>query len=65
MKGYFHLVLSNDDEYHMKNKLNLEIHRPRYALIYNNIIKDSTVDNKYYKVLEQSILKIRIQSGEP
>ena len=28
------------------------MHRPRYALVYNNIIEDSIVDNSYYKILK-------------
>ena len=32
--------------------INLQLHRPRYALVYNNIIEDSIVDNSYYKILK-------------
>ena len=49
-KSYF--ALSYDDEYHIENKINLNMHRPNYALIYNNIIEDSIVDNSYYKILK-------------
>ena len=50
--GYFYLALSYDDEYHIENEINLNMHRPNYALIYNNIIEDSIVDNSYYKILK-------------
>ena len=33
-----------------KYSINLELHRPRYASVYNNIIEDSIVDNSYYKI---------------
>ena len=32
--------------------MNLEMHRPKYALVYNNIIEDSIVDNSYNKILK-------------
>ena len=51
-EGYFYLALSYEDEYHIENEINLNIHRPNYALIYNNIIEDSIVDNSYYKILK-------------
>ena len=50
--GYFYLALSYDDEYLIENEINLNMHRPNYALIYNNIIEDSIVDNSYYKILK-------------
>ena len=51
-KKIFYIAISSNDEYHVKRPLNLEIHRPRYALVYNNIIEDSIVDNSYYKILK-------------
>ena len=51
-KIFFYIAISSNDEYHVKRPLNLEIHRPRYALVYNNIIEDSIVDNSYYKILK-------------
>ena len=33
------------------------MHRPRYALVYNNTIEDSIVDNSYYKVLNTIYLE--------
>ena len=49
---FFYIALSANDEYQIKRPINLELHRPRYALVYNNIIEDSIVDNDYYKVLK-------------
>ena len=49
---FFYIALSSYDEFHIKRQINLQIHRPRYALVYNNIIEDSIVDNSYYKVLK-------------
>ena len=49
---FFYIALSSYDEFHIKRPINLQIHRPRYALVYNNIIEDSIVDNSYYKVLK-------------
>ena len=51
-RNYFYITLSSNDEFHVKRPMNLEIHRPRYALVYNNIIEDSIVDNSYYKILK-------------
>ena len=48
----FYIALSSHDEFQFKRPINLEIHRPRYALVYNNIIEDSIVDNSYYKILK-------------
>ena len=50
--NFFYIALSAHDEYQIKRPINLELHRPRYALVYNNIIEDSIVDNNYYKVLK-------------
>ena len=50
--NFFYIALSANDEYQIKRPINLELHRPRYALVYNNIIEDSIVDNDYYKVLK-------------
>ena len=44
---YFYIALSSYDEFHIKRPINLKMHRPRYALVYNNIIEDSIVDNSY------------------
>ena len=49
---YFYIALSSYDEFHIKRPINLKMHRPRYALVYNNIIEDSIVDNSYYKILK-------------
>ena len=49
---FFYIALSSYDKFHIKRPINLQIHRPRYALEYNNIIEDSIVDNRYYKVLD-------------
>ena len=38
---FFYIALSAHDEYQIKRPINLELHRPRYALVYNNIIEDS------------------------
>ena len=51
-QNYFYIALSSNDEYQINRPVNLEIHRPRYALVYNNIIEDSIVDNNYYKILK-------------
>ena len=51
-EGYFYLALSYNDEYQCANEINLNLHRPKYALIYNNIIQESIVDNSYYKILK-------------
>ena len=50
--GYFYLAMSYYDTYQIRKELNLELHRPKYALIYNNIIEESIVDNSYYKILK-------------
>lgn len=52
VEGYFYLAMSHNDTYQIENQVNLGIHHPRYALLYNNVIKDSIVDNGYYKVLK-------------
>ena len=52
VEGYFYLAMSHNDEYYIGNEINLELHRPKYALIYNNIIEDSIVNNSYYKILK-------------
>ena len=49
---FFYIALSSYDEFHIKRPINLQMHRPRYALVYNNIIEDSIVDNSYYKILK-------------
>ena len=51
-ENFFYIALSSYDEFHIKRPINLQMHRPRYALVYNNIIEDSIVDNSYYKVLK-------------
>ena len=50
--GYFYLGMSYNDEYKFERPINLKLHRPNYALIYNNIIAESIVDNSYYKILK-------------
>ena len=44
--------MSSNDVFSFQHSINLELHRPRYALVYNNIIEDSIVDNSYYKILK-------------
>ena len=44
--------MSSNDVFKCQRSINLELHRPRYALVYNNIIEDSIVDNSYYKILK-------------
>ena len=44
-RDIFFFALSSNDEFHLKRPLNLEIHRPRYALVYNNKIEDSIEEN--------------------
>ena len=39
--NFFYIALSANDEYQIKRPINLELHRPRYALVYNNIIEGS------------------------
>ena len=52
VKGYFYLALSHNDTYQILNEINLKIHRPRYALLYNNIIVNSIVNDGYFKILK-------------
>ena len=52
VENFFYIALSSYDEFHFQRSINLELHRPRYALVYNNIIEDSIVDNNYYKILK-------------
>jgi len=49
---FFYIALSSYDEFHIKRPINLQMHRPRYALVYHNIIEDSIVDYSYYKILK-------------
>ena len=50
--NFFYVALSSNDEFNFNQSINLGLHRPRYALVYNNIIEDSIVDNNYYKILK-------------
>ena len=50
--GFFYVAISYNDQYYIKNEINLEMHYPRYAFVYNNIIEDSIFDNSYYKILK-------------
>ena len=50
--NFFYVALSSNDEFNFNQSINLGLHRPRYALVYNNIIEDSIVDNSYYKILK-------------
>ena len=52
-KFFFYIALSSYDEFHIKRPINLQMQHPRYALVYNNIIEDSIVDDSYYKVLKK------------
>ena len=49
---YFYIALSSNDEFNFNQSIILGLHRPRHALVYNNIIEDSIVDNNYYKILK-------------
>ena len=64
VKDFFYIGLSSNDVFQFQQSIDLQLHRPRYALVYNNIIEDSMVDNSYYKILKQSILKILKISGK-
>ena len=44
--------LCSYDERHIKRPINLQMHYPWYALVYNNIIENSIVDDSYYKDLK-------------
>ena len=52
VENFFYIALSSNDVFNCQRSINLELHRPRYALVYNNIIEDSIVDNSYYKILK-------------
>ena len=52
VENFFYVALSSNDIFNCHQSINLELHRPRYALLYNNIIEDSIVDNSYYKILK-------------
>ena len=52
VENFFYVALSSNDELNFNQSINLGLHRPRYALVYNNIIEDSIVDNNYYKILK-------------
>ena len=52
VENFFYIALSSNDVFKCQRSINLELHRPRYALVYNNIIEDSIVDNSYYKILK-------------
>ena len=51
-ENFFYIALATQDEYQVKRPINLDLYHPRYALVYNNIIEDSIVDNNYYKILK-------------
>ena len=52
VEDFFYIALSSNDVFQFPQSINLQLHRPRYALVYNNIIEDSIVDNSYYKILK-------------
>ena len=52
VEDFFYIGLSSNDVFQFQQSINLQLHRPRYALVYNNIIEDSIVDNSYYKILK-------------
>ena len=52
VESFFYIASSSYDECRFQRSITLELHRPRYALVYNNIIEDSIVDNNYYKILK-------------
>ena len=52
VEDFFYIALSSNDAFQFPQSINLQLHRPRYALVYNNIIEDSIVDNSYYKILK-------------
>ena len=51
-ENFFYITLSSYDELYVKQPINLEMQRPRYTLVYKNIIEDSSVDNSCYKILK-------------
>ena len=51
-ENFFYIALSSNDMFQFSQSINLQLHRPRYALVYNNIIEDSIVDNSYYEILK-------------
>ena len=52
VEDFFYIGLSSNDVFQFQQSTDLQLHRPRYALVYNNIIEDSIVDNSYYKILK-------------
>ena len=52
VEDFFYIGLSSNDVFQFQQSIDLQLHRPRYALVYNNIIEDSIVDNSYYKILK-------------
>ena len=52
VEDFFYISLSSNDVIQFQQSIDLQLHRPRYALVYNNIIEDSIVDNSYYKILK-------------
>ena len=57
VESFFYIASSSYDECRFQRSITLELHRPRYALVYNNIIGDSIVDNNYYKILKTTYFK--------
>ena len=56
--GYFYLGISRNDKYIFKRPINTNFHRPNYGLIYNNIISESILNNKYYKILKSIFFEV-------
>ena len=52
VEDFFYIGLSSNDVFQFQQSIDLQLHRPRYALVYNNVIEDSIVDNSYYKILK-------------
>ena len=48
-ENFFYIALSSNDMFQFPQSINLQLHRPRYALVCNDIIEDSIVDNNYYR----------------
>ena len=52
VEDFSYIGSTSHDVFQFQQSINLQLHRPRYALVYNNIIEDSIVDNSYYKILK-------------
>ena len=64
VEDFFYIGLSSNDVFQFQQSINLQLHRPKYSLVYINTIENSIVDDNYYKILKHSILKILKVSGK-